>query len=40
LKAKGASVTYTKYPGIDHGGIVSGGGAKHATAFVVKRLGR
>jgi pimeloyl-ACP methyl ester carboxylesterase len=38
LKANGAKdLTYTKVPGVDHGGIVTAG-AKSATAWIAKRL--
>ncbi len=37
LEAKGAKVTYKKFPGVDHGAIVDKA-AKHATAFIAKAL--
>src|SRR4051812_17708711 len=39
LKAKGSTITYDKYPGIDHTGIPQAG-RKDARAFLKKRFGR
>jgi predicted esterase len=37
LTARGAKVTYKKYPGVSHGGIVDAAAAD-ATSFIAKRL--
>jgi acetyl esterase/lipase len=37
LKAAGTKLTYTKVPGVDHGGIVTAA-AKDSTAWIAKRL--
>jgi len=39
LKAKGARVTYDKFPGIDHGGIPQAA-RKDARKFLKKKVGR
>jgi pimeloyl-ACP methyl ester carboxylesterase len=39
LTAKGAKITYTKYDGVNHGGVVAAGDAD-ALAFAKARLGR
>jgi pimeloyl-ACP methyl ester carboxylesterase len=39
LKAKGAKLTYDKYPGVDHGGIPQAG-RRDARAFLKKKVGR
>ena len=38
LLAKGDTVRYTPYPGVDHGGIVAAG-AKETTTWLKQRLG-
>ncbi len=39
LTAKGAKITYKKYPGVDHGPVVAAG-RKDARAFLKKHVGR
>jgi dienelactone hydrolase len=38
LKSRGAKVTYETYAGDNHGTVVTGAAARHATAFLAKRL--